>query len=407
MMFSCAGARVARGTPGVAWALFFVTLVVIAILIAGPKAAPAGATVGDGRGGVKLAKVGRFDFPTYVDAAPGFKRLLFVVEQLGAVRVVRGNGRPRTFLDISDRVVCCAERGLFSIAFPPDYKRSRRFYVFYSNRDGNLELDEFKRRRGDETRARRSSRRTVLVIPHQAASVHNGGQLQFGPDGHLWISTGDGGSGGDSEDNARDLSSLLGKLLRIDPRPSGGRAYGIPADNPYVGVDGSDEIYSYGFRNPWRFSFDRRTGSLAIGDVGEGLVEEVDYVERSGARGANFGWPQYEGDRLYDPSRPGPDPPTFPILAYRHEDGNCTVIGGYVVRDRRLRSLRGRYLYADLCAGELRSLVPRLDGAVDDGALGPTVEIPTSFGEGYRGRIYVATRGESFGDGRVWRLAPR
>jgi glucose/arabinose dehydrogenase len=387
--------------------LLFASLVGCIALIAGPEAARSSPAVGDGGGGVKLAKVGKFDFPTYVDAAPGFKRLLFVVEQPGRIRVVDGNRGPGTFLDVHSRVSCCSEQGLLSMAFPPDYKRTRRFYVFYTNKDGSLEVDEFKRRRGDETRARRSSRRTVLLIPHPAASIHNGGQLQFGPDGHLWVSTGDGGSGGDSEDNARDPSSLLGKLLRIDPRPSGGSAYRIPADNPYVGIDGSDEVYSYGLRNPWRFSFDRQTGNLAIGDVGEGLVEEIDYVEQTAARGANFGWPQFEGDRLFDPSRPGPDPPTFPIHAYRHDHGDCTVIGGHVVRDRRLTSLRGRYLYADLCAGALRSLVPQLAGAVDDRALGPTVDSPTSFGEGHRGRIYVATRGEDEGEGNVWRLEPR
>jgi glucose/arabinose dehydrogenase len=363
-------------------------------------ARPAGGDVG---AGVKLAHVGAFERPTYVDAAPGFKRLLFVVEQPGTIRVLHGKGRPRMFLDIHNRVSCCGEQGLLSMAFPPDYRRSRRFYVFYTNRDGSLEVDEFKRGRRNGKRARPRSRRTVMEIPHPAANIHNGGQLQFGPDGHLWISTGDGGSGGDSGDNARDLSSLLGKLLRIDPRPSGRLAYRIPGDNPYVGKAGRDEIYSYGFRNPWRFSFDRQTGNLAIGDVGEGLVEEVDYVERSAAKGANFGWPQFEGDRLFDPSLPGPDPPTFPIHAYRHEHGNCTVIGGYVVRDPRLALLRGRYLYADLCAGALRSLVPRLDGAVDDRALGPTVSRPSSFGEGHRGRIYIA----DFDEGDVWRLKPR
>jgi hypothetical protein len=217
----------------------------------------------------------------------------------------------------------------------------------------------------------------------------------------LWISTGDGEL--TSPSNARDLSSLLGKLLRIDPRPSGRPAYRIPADNPFVGVDGRDEIYSYGLRNPWRFSFDRETGNLAIGDVGEDRVEEVDYVERSAAGGANFGWPQFEGDRLFDPSLPGADPPTFPIHSYRHDHGNCGVIGGYVVRDRSLTSLRGRYLYADLCAGGLRSFVPRLDGVVDDRPLGPTVSRPSSFGEGRRGRIYVA----AFDGGDVWRLEPR
>jgi glucose/arabinose dehydrogenase len=357
--------------------------------------------IGNGAGGVALKRVGEFDQPSYVEDAPGSRRLLFVVELPGTVRVLRdGKPLPRPFLDISDQVSIGGEEGLFSIAFAPDYRKSRRFYVYYTNNAGDLRIDEFKRRRGSETRASEGSQRNVLAIPHPTFGNHNGGQLQFGPDGLLWVGTGDGGGAGDGLDNARSLNSLLGKLLRIDPSTRKG-PYSVPADNPYVGRDGADEIYAYGLRNPWRFSFDAATGGVAIADVGQAVVEEVNFLGRAAANGANFGWPQFEGNQPFDPGRPGPDPPTFPIYAYQSGGGtgNCSVIGGYVVRDRKLPSLYGRYVYADLCGSEVRSFVPSPSGASDDRALGPTVTMPTSFGEGRRGRIYVTSI-----DGPVFKL---
>jgi glucose/arabinose dehydrogenase len=356
-----------------------------------------------GSGGVGLKQIGEFDSPAYVEDAPGFKRLLFVVELPGTIRVLR-NGKPlgRPFLDISEQVAFGGEQGLFSIAFPPDYRKSRRFYVYYTNKDGDLRIDEFKRRRGSDTRASEGSQRNLLAIPHGTFGNHNGGQLQFGPDGMLWLATGDGGGGGDTLDNARNVNSLLGKLLRIDPSSKKG-AYSIPEGNPYVGRDGADEVYAYGLRNPWRFSFDSRTGELSIADVGQNEVEEVNFLDTAAARGANFGWPQFEGTQPFDPGRPGADPLTFPIHTYSSGTGtpNCSVTGGYVVRDAKLPSIQGRYVYADLCGGELRSFAPSPSGASGDAALGPTVSSPTSFGEGRRGRIYVT----SF-DGPVFQLVP-
>jgi glucose/arabinose dehydrogenase len=239
----------------------------------------------------------------------------------------------------------------------------------------------------------------VLVIPHPNHENHNGGQIEFGPDGNLYIGTGDGG--GSSGDNARRLDSLLGKLLRIGPRGDGPRDYTVPADNPYVGLPGRDEIYSYGLRNPWRFSFDSATGNVAIGDVGDQSWEEVDYETLSGARGANFGWPQWEGNTLHDIARPGPDPPQAPIHTYSSSglSGNCAVTGGYVVHDPSLPTLAGRYLYADWCRGDIMSFVPHLNGASDNRAEGLHVSFPSSFGEGARGHIYVASL-----NGRVYRL---
>lgn len=362
------------------------------------------------RGGVALKRIGSFDEPVYVTGAPGFPRLLFVVEQQGRVVVLRGGRRlRRPFLDIRGLVGYGGERGLLSIAFPPDYRRSGRLYVYYTDNRGDIRVDEL--RRLGASRAARGSRRTVIEIPHRANSNHNGGQLQFLGE-HLFLGTGDGGSGGDPPNNAQDRGSLLGKLLRIDPRPSGGRPYSIPAGNPFVGpAGGRGEIYSYGLRNPFRFSFDRVSAPgrprIAIADVGQDRFEELDYTTLAAAAGANFGWDAFEGFAPYTgPNSGTPDPggTTKPILAYgrRRDGGSCTIIGGYVVGDPRLPALRGRYLYADLCAGQLRSLVPHLRRAGDDRRLGLRVSTPSSFGEDTRRRVYVVSL-----EGPLYRLVPR
>jgi glucose/arabinose dehydrogenase len=294
------------------------------------------------------------------------------------------------FLDISGLVQSGGERGLLSIAFPPDYARSRRFYVYYTDHAGNIRVDEFKRK--GATRAARGSRRAVLEIPHPVNANHNGGQLQFLGD-LLYLGTGDGGSGGDPPNNAQNRHSLLGKLLRIDPRRPGAKP----------------EVYSYGLRNPFRFSFDQVSAGqprIVIGDVGQNRFEEVDYTTVTAAAGANFGWDAFEGFSPYQDENSGtPDPggTTKPIFAYPHSrGGSCSIIGGYVVGDRRLPSLHGRYVYADLCEGELRSLVPHLHGASGDRRLGLHVSTPSSFGEDDQGRIYVCSL-----EGPVYRLVPR
>jgi glucose/arabinose dehydrogenase len=366
-----------------------------------PEAAPAR------KGGVALKRIGNFDEPVYVTGAPGFPRLLFVVEQEGRVQVLRKGRRVgHPFLDIRSMVGFGGERGLLSIAFPPDYRRSRRFYVYYTDTQGNIRVDEF--RRSSATRAATGSRRAVIEVPHPVNANHNGGQLQF-LGNLLYFGTGDGGSGGDPPNNAQDRNSLLGKLLRIDPRASGGRPYSIPSDNPFVGGPGRGEIYSYGLRNPFRFSFDTVTASrprLAIADVGQDEFEEVDYTTVGAAAGANFGWDAFEGFAPYTGDNSGtPDPggTTKPVFAYSHaRAGSCTIIGGYVVRDRRLRSLYRRYVYADLCEGQLRSLVPHLGRAAHDRKLGLAVSTPSSLGEDTRGHVYVCSL-----EGPVYRIVPR
>ncbi|MGH2980656.1 MAG: PQQ-dependent sugar dehydrogenase, partial [Solirubrobacterales bacterium] len=310
--------------------------------------------VGDGVGEVKLTEIGDFDEPLYVTQPPGESRDLYVVEREGTIRVVDdGRVLPRPFLDVSDLITAeGSEQGLLSMAFAPYYQRSGRFYVDYTNTEGDTRVVEYRRAGGDPHRADPGSARDVLGVD-QPYENHNGGLVLFGPDGHLYIGLGDGGSGGDPERNGQDLSTLLGKILRIDPRPQGGRPYGIPEDNPFAGRAGArPEIYIYGARNPWRFSFDRANDALLIGDVGQDEQEEVDYLPRGEQAGANLGWSAFEGDVRFNSDQEA-EGAVAPILTYGRE-GGCSITGGYVVRDPALSSLFGRYLYGDFCVGDLR-----------------------------------------------------
>jgi glucose/arabinose dehydrogenase len=392
---------------------------VAGLLSAAVLALPAAASpepVARGPAAAALASLGRFEAPVQVAGAAGYPRLLFVVEQGGRIQVLRrGRRLGRPFLDIRARITTGGnEQGLLSVAFPPDYRRSGRFYVYYTGAGGDIQIDEYRRR--SPAFADPTTRRPLLTIPHRMAANHNGGQLQF-HGRELLLGTGDGGGAGDPANSAQSRGSLLGKLLRIIPTTTrGGRPYGVPRTNPFVGAPGRDEIFSYGLRNPWRFSLqqmERGPDRILIGDVGQARFEEVDYETLPAANGANFGWDAWEGFEPYVagcagrcPNAGTPDPggTTFPIFAYPHQlDGaaRCTVIGGYVVRDRALGPLRGRYLYADLCDGELRSFVPRLGGAVDDRGLGINVTSPTSFGATPNGRLFVSSL-----DGPVYRIAP-
>jgi len=385
-----------------AWKLICLSAVVSALAL------PACGSARQSTPDLALKRVGTFDSPTYVTGAPGYPRLIFVVEQPGRVEVLRGGRRlPHPFLDIDGLVDYGGERGLLSIAFPPGYRRSGRLYVYYTGGNGDIHVDEFRRR--SPTRAARGSRRAVISIPHRQNANHNGGQLQF-LGKLLYFGTGDGGSGGDPPNNAQNKDVLLGKLLRIDPRPRHGRPYTVPADNPFVGRPGRDEIYSYGLRNPFRFSFDTAGAAqprLAIGDVGQNRYEELDYTTLAAASGANFGWDALEGFHPFEDENSGtPDPggTVKPIIAYSHsrDGGSCSIIGGYVVDPGGPASLRGRYVYTDYCSGALRALVPHLHRAAHDHRLGLTVPSPTSFGEDDHGRIYITSQA-----GPVYRLTQR
>jgi glucose/arabinose dehydrogenase len=356
-----------------------------------PEPAPSGG------GKVSLAKVGDFEQPTYIAQAPGTEDL-YVVEREGRLRIVRsGEVLDEPALDISDQVVAEGEQGMLSVAFPPDFQSSRLLYLYFTGNDQDQYVVEYRAR--DDGTVDEGSVRQVLHMD-DFASNHNGGSLVFGPDGYLYIGTGDGGLAGDPERNGQDLGSLLAKLLRIDPQPSGGKPYSIPKDNPFVGRPGArPEICDYGLRNPWRFSFDPQTGALVIADVGQSSQEEVDYRRAGQICGNNFGWSAFEGTERFNPDQSAPGA-VSPIFTYGRDRG-CSITGGYVVRDPSLPQLDGRYVYGDYCESALRSLIPSTPSAKGDRSLGLEVESLVSFGEDADGHIYAVSL-----DGPVYRLVP-
>lgn len=377
-----------QGTQGL------LTALAIAIALAAPSA----------QAEVRTEKVGDFTRPVYVTGAPGDSSRLYVVEQRGTIQVVE-NGMAKPFLDLSGSVRgpgdpdAGSEEGMTSMAFPPDFQTTRRFYVYYTDSTGFYNrVDELRAPTGDS--ADLTSRRMVIAIPHFEGSHHNGGQIQFGGD-LLYLAPGDGGTGGAP---ARDLNSLSGKLLRIDPRGATNGEYTVPAGNPYVGQPGRPEIWASGLRNPFRFSFDRLTGDLTIGDVGEKTTEEINYlpVASGRGRGSDFGWNACEGWSARGTDEPcGLTGSVLPVLERPRADGYKSVINGYVVRDPSLPSLYGRLVYGDFYVDRLRSTRLATTGATDDREVGPLAEVPrlTSFGEDAGGCVYAT----SF-DGPVYRL---
>jgi glucose/arabinose dehydrogenase len=310
----------------------------------------------------------------YVTQPPGDSRDLFVVEQTGRVEVVHdGKVEPRPFFDISHDVSCCGEQGLLSIAFPPNYQRHSVVYADYTDRAGDTRVVKMPRSEGLKLEAYSAHPVPVLGVD-QPYSNHNGGQLQFGPDGRLYIGLGDGGSENDPDRVGQDPSSPLAKILVIDPSKADGKA----------------ETLASGLRNPWRFSFDSRTGDLWIGDVGQDTYEEVDGVTFKQADGANFGWSAFEGNARFNKDQEAPGA-IRPVLTYSHDNG-CSVTGGYVVRDPTLPSLYGRYLYGDFCSGALHSFTAKPGRpAIDDRSLGLQVPSLSSFGEDGAGHIYATS----------------
>jgi glucose/arabinose dehydrogenase len=369
-----------------------IALIVNAVAFAAAQAAPL----------ARALLVDTFDSPVYVTGAPGEAALLFVVEQTGAIRVLENEvTQTLPFLDLASMISSGGERGVLSMAFPADYQTSRLFYVAFTNPTGDVEVDEFKRAANNPKRAVLGSRRKVISIRHRDASNHNGGQLQFGPDGYLYISIGDGGDLTPRGWPAPDLKELRGKILRIDPRQHGAKPYRIPPDNPYVASSNRHEIYAYGFRNPWRFSFEGNR--IAIADVGQSTEEEINYLNVGAAKGTNFGWPQYEGKVKFDDTQPGADPPKFPMLVYTHNGGRCAVIGGYISHDPKIPALEGNYIYGDLCDGKIRSMVPNVatQKATDLRLLGITATNLSSFGRGPHNRLYFTQV-----SGELSRIAP-
>jgi glucose/arabinose dehydrogenase len=318
---------------------------------------------------VRLRRIGTFASPTYLTAPPGDKRRLFVVEQAGTIRVIRdGRKLAKPFLDIRSRVQAGGERGLLSMAFPPDYARTKLFYVYFTGRDGDIHIEEFP------------TRRELVRIEHSRYPNHNGGQLQFGPDGRLYAGTGDGGGGGDPFRNAQNPNRLLGKILRFDAARRGAAVFAI------------------GLRNPWRFSFDRSNGDVTIADVGQDQYEEVNFVKRGQLAGKNFGWSKFEGLHKYY----GGSVTNYvkPVLERNHGgDGYCSITGGYIVRDRAVKALHGRYVYGDYCQPQLRWAKLSAGRATSGGRINLRVPALSSFGEDARGRVYAVSQ-----NGPIYRL---
>ncbi len=333
-------------------------------------------------------------------SAPGDARL-FVIQQTGQVVIVSGGKRGGTFLDISARLSCCGERGLLGLAFHPQYATNGRLFVRYTTPAGDVRVSEFHVST-DSNRADAMSEKVILTIPHPSFGNHNGGRIEFGPDGYLYIGTGDGGSGGDPNNHGQDVSTLLGKMLRLDvDHAAGGLPYAIPGSNPFVGQAGKrGEIWSYGLRNPYTFSFDRETHDLWIADVGQDAYEEVDRATAAsgGGNGVNYGWSFMEGNHCYKPSTgcnaAGMTPP---LAEYAHGNGDsigCAIIGGYVYRGSAQPQLYGRYFFGDYCSGRIW----------DAAAAGPAQQTPqellrsglqiTGWGQDANGELYLtATNG--------------
>jgi hypothetical protein len=333
----------------------------------------------------RLQKVaGTVDAPVGIAGPPGDASRMMVVQQGGKVRVVRdGAVQAAPFLDVSGLVLTGEERGLLSIAFPPDYQQSGLFYVYLTARDnengadGHIEVREY--RRADADHADPASERLVLSFEHPH-EFHNGGDMHFGPDGLLWIASGNALDDGASQ----DTGSLLGKILRIDPRRSGSGAYTVPAGNPF-----HNEVWAYGLRNPWRFSFDRATGDLMIADVGENEHEEIDFAAAPDrGAGANYGWPCREG-AFGGPGSCLAGARTDPVIDHRHSDGWTAIVGGYVVRDPGLPTLAGRYVYGDIAQDHLYSAV--LPNSSTDGPTGLAITALSAMGEDACGHLYAAS----------------
>ena len=323
--------------------------------------------------------------PVFVTGARDGTRRLFLVEQAGTIRVMPADGVATVFLDIRSRVRSGGEQGLLGLAFHPSYASNRRFFVYYTrSADGAIVIAEYAASLTNPNTAD-STERVLLTIPHPTFSNHNGGMLAFGSDGYLYIGVGDGGSGNDPPNNAQNRNTLLGKLLRIDvDRQSGSLPYAIPLSNPFAGfIDGRDEIFAYGFRNPWRFAFDRLTNQLWVADVGQGSREEVNTPIQ---HGGNYGWRVFEGSSCTsnDPSLCIPSNYVFPVFEYGHSGGRCSITGGYVYRGSLNSLPDGVYVYGDFCSGEIFTW----NGTAQQLLLDTPLNI-SSFGEDDDGEIYV------------------
>ncbi len=372
---------------------------VLTVALVGPVPGAVGASVDDRRGGVRLVPVAEVEDGTALAARRG-DPALYLAQQTGRVLALRPGREPEVALDLTTRVRARGEQGLLGLAFAPD---GAHLYVHYSDVDsGDTVVDEFVVTDGRPVPA---TRRTVLTVP-QPQGNHNGGQLAFGPDGHLYLGLGDGGGQDDTGPghapggNAQSPRSLLGKILRIDPDPVGREPYTVPADNPFADGGGRPEIWVQGLRNPWSFSFDPPTGDLWVADVGGSRFEEVTRLTPDVAPGANLGWNRYEGpERHRDEDVAGTVMPQLPLS---HDDGYCSVIGGAVVRTPTLPALQGWYVFSDYCEGTIRAARIRADGTARLRDLGASLPSVTAFGTSADGTLHVVSQSRG-----VFRIAAR
>jgi glucose/arabinose dehydrogenase len=410
-----------------AWAILGSSLLLAALVVPGSasaRPAPAGAPsdsresveTGGGALGVPASialdqRVGGLSRPVFItDAGDGTDRF-FIVEQAGRIKIwVPGAGvRSKPFLNIAGEVNSGAfERGLLGLAFHPGYETNRKLYVYFTRGDGDIVIREYRARKANPNRVNKDTGRLVLRVEHSAQNNHNGGMLLFGPnDGYLYLGTGDGGSSDDPHNRGQRKDTLLGKMLRIDvDGRTGNKPYGIPSSNPFVGVSGLNEIWQYGLRNPWRFSFDSVSDDLFIGDVGQRDWEEIDRATDSGSGpggGINWGWDVLEGTHCHEPSSGcNTSGKTMPISEYGHttSNGRCSVTGGYVYRGAAIPALQGQYVFADYCTGEIFS-IPPFGGFVAPQLLLNTSATISSFGERSNGELFVVDHG-----GRIHQIVP-
>lgn len=322
---------------------------------------------------------------------------LFIAQQNGIIRIVQQNGilNAADFLNISDKVLFEGQRGLLGLAFHPQYATNRYFFVYYNNIAGNIIVARYTADKNNPDIADPNSEKIILNIP-KPFDINNGGSIHFGLDGYLWIATGDGGSADDVENNAQNINSLLGKILRIDINSDS--PYNIPADNPFVGTDGADEVWAYGLRNAAKFSFDLTGGNIIIADMGQNMAEEINMMPISQA-GINYGWRCYDGNDGFNTSGcAGLDTMTFPVAVYDRSDGRCSVTGGYFYRGNQYPSLQGRYFFADYCSGQIGMM------EADNSIIWSNVFAGnsfSSFGEDNLKNLYVA----SMNTGQIFRIS--
>jgi glucose/arabinose dehydrogenase len=349
---------------------------------------------------VKLTPVASLTEPIYVTTRPGDDSTIYIAQRGGQLRAVRGGQLAAPpVLDISKMISSGGERGFLGVTFSPD---GSHLYASYTDTAGDSNIDEYAV--GADGTVDTATRRQVL-FQKQPYPNHNGGDIVFGPDGYLYFGLGDGGSEGDPQREGQNLGTWLSKILRIDPTASGGQSYTVPADNPFVGRAGvKPEIWSYGLRNPWRFSFDSATEDLWIADVGQDTYEEIDHSSAAdgAGKGANYGWSAFEGGTPYNKDQSAPNS-VMPVYVYQHQGGNCSISGGFVYRGTAIPALRGAYLFSDYCVGGVRAISLQPDGQGSAAVLlSKAPASVSSFGAGPGGELYVC----SLGGNTVYRIDP-